>query len=223
MSPPLDEEISSTSANAVENRAIYRELQALSDRIGSVESPAQTAIKLAFSIATSAWTGSGPYTYTFTSSSIGTNSLVLEPMITSGFSALPPSWSWTQITNGVTFTVATLPTATIAGDIPVIDSVNGIVPIERGGTGAASALDARVNLGVPAHGIVIVSGEKATSTALTISNSNITANHQLLNYFVATPANEAASWTWTTAAGTLTIEGTFLGSTNMTFILGVPY
>lgn len=223
MSPPLDEEVSETSTNAVENRAIYRELKSLSDRIGSVESPAQTAIKLPFSIATSAWTGSGPYTYTFTSASITTNSLVLEPMISSGFDALPPSWSWTQTTNGVIFTVATLPNATIAGDIPVVDSVNGTVPVERGGTGATSAVDARVNLGIPAHGIVIVSGEKSTSTALTISNSNITANHRLLNYFVATPENEAASWTWTTAAGTLTIEGTFLGSTNMTFILAVPY
>lgn len=223
MSPPLDEEVSETSTNAVENRAIYRELKALSDRIGSVESPAQTAIKLPFSIATTAWTGSGPYTYTFTSSSISTNSLVLEPMISSGFDALPPSWSWTQTTNGVTFTVSTKPSVTIAGDIPVIDSVNGTVPVERGGTGATSAVDARVNLGIPAHGLVIVSGEKGTTAPLPISNTNITANHKLLNYFIEKPENEAASWTWTTSANTLTIEGTFLGSTNMTFILGVPY
>ena len=221
--PPVDDAMSDQSVNPVQNKVIYNELNQLSQRIGSVESPAQTAIKLSFSIAVADWQGSGPYTYTFTSSSITANSLILEPMISSGFDELQSSWSWTPTASGVIFSVNTKPTAVVSGSIPVVDSVNGTVPVERGGTGATTAVDARVNLGFPAHGVVIVTGTKTASDTLVIDNTNITADHQMVNYFLGTPTAEPASWTWTTSAGHVSIEGTFNASTTITLILAVPY
>lgn len=75
---------------------------------------------------------------------------------------------------------------------------------------------------VPENQIVIVSGQKAAGSALHIADSNITANHRLVNYFMDNPTAEPATWTVSITAGALDVNTTFLGSTNIIFILAIP-
>lgn len=75
---------------------------------------------------------------------------------------------------------------------------------------------------VPENQIVIVSGQKATESALHISNTKITANHRLVNYFMDNPIAEPETWTVSITAGALDVNTTFLGSTNIIFILAIP-
>lgn len=124
------------------------DIQNLATLVGNIDAPAQTALEVPFSIAVSSWSGSGPYTATINSSSIVTNSIVLQPNITGGFNDLDPVWSWERNSNNsITFTVNSVPTNTISGTIPVVLSINGVVPLARGGTGATTAAAALTNLG----------------------------------------------------------------------------
>lgn len=75
---------------------------------------------------------------------------------------------------------------------------------------------------VPENQIVIVSGQKAAGSALHIANSKITANHRLVNYFLDNPVAEPATWTVSITSGALDVNSTFLGSTNIIFILAIP-
>ena len=75
---------------------------------------------------------------------------------------------------------------------------------------------------VPENQIVIVSGQKAAGSALHISNSKITANHRLVNYFMDNPVAEPATWTVSITAGALDVNTTFKASTNIIFILAIP-
>ena len=127
------------------------DIQNLTALVGNIDSPAQTALEVPFSIATSGWSGSGPYTATINSSSIITNSIVLQPNITSGFEDLDITWSWQRNSNNsITFTVDNKPSNTVAGTIPVVLSINGIVPLARGGTGIAANTNAELLAGLGA-------------------------------------------------------------------------
>ena len=75
---------------------------------------------------------------------------------------------------------------------------------------------------VPKNQIVIVSGQKAAESALHITNAKITAKHRLVNYFLDNPAAEPATWNISISAGALDVNTTFLGSTNIIFILAIP-
>lgn len=75
---------------------------------------------------------------------------------------------------------------------------------------------------VPENQIVIVSGQKAAGSALHIANSKITANHRLVNYFLDNPVAEPATWTVSISAGALDVNTTFLGTTNIIFVLTIP-
>lgn len=63
-----------------------------------------------------------------------------------------------------------------------------------------------------------VSGTVSAS-ALTISNSNITADMRVIECTWGTPENVQSDITWTTAAGNITFAGTFGGSTTVDIIL----
>lgn len=75
---------------------------------------------------------------------------------------------------------------------------------------------------VPENQIVIVSGQKAAGSALHIANTKIKATHRLVNYFLDNPVAEPATWTVSITAGALDVNTTFLGSTNIIFILAIP-
>ena len=75
---------------------------------------------------------------------------------------------------------------------------------------------------VPEDQIVIVSGQKAAGSALHIANTKIHANHQLVNYFMDNPMAEPETWTVSITAGALDVNTTFLGTTNIIFILAIP-
>lgn len=75
---------------------------------------------------------------------------------------------------------------------------------------------------VPEHQIIIVNGQKAAGSALHIADSKISANHRLVNFFMDNPEAEPATWTVSISTGALDVNTTFLGSTNIIFILAIP-
>lgn len=75
---------------------------------------------------------------------------------------------------------------------------------------------------VPENQIIFLSGQKAAGSALHIANSKITANHRLVNFFLDNPVAEPATWTVSITAGALDVNTTFLGSTNIIFVLAIP-
>ena len=125
---------------------------------------------LGFSIATTDWSQTSPYTYTFSDSAIGDNTTVdVYFDLYDGGAGFPDlSWAktqngigpdikWEKVSGGIQFTVRVVPSDTITGTIRVIGVANGsrmvevadtTVPISKGGTGAANAAGAKSNLGL---------------------------------------------------------------------------
>ena len=123
-----------------------------------------------FSIQTTDWSATAPYTYTFTSNLIGDNTTIdVYPDVYSNPNAYPtedwnkvqrgigPAMKWEKVSGGVRFTIAAIPSDTITGTIRVIGSSSNnsyvkvqetTMPISKGGTGAANAAGALVNLGI---------------------------------------------------------------------------
>lgn len=60
-----------------------------------------------------------------------------------------------------------------------------------------------------------------SSLPQTVTDSRITADHVVVNSVLGTPSAQTGEWTWTTAAGSLTISGTINGTTTMTLYLAV--
>ena len=125
---------------------------------------------LGFSIATTDWSSTAPYEYTFTNALIGDNTTVdvYPDFYSAGQAYALPTWKkalnstapdmkWEKVSGGVKFTVATIPSDTITGTIRVMgDSSNNnyvefqetTLPITKGGTGAANVAGAKSNLGL---------------------------------------------------------------------------
>jgi len=71
--------------------------------------------------------------------------------------------------------------------------------------------------------IIVLSGTKAATGTLTLQHSALTSAYRLIAYTLGAPANEPASWTWDTdTAGEAHIKGTWLGSTTITAVFGIP-
>ena len=157
------------------------DIQNLAALVGNIDAPAQTALEVPFSIAVSSWSGSGPYTATINSSSIVTNSIVLQPNITGGFDDLDSVWSWERNNdNSITFTVNSVPTNTISGTIPVILSINGVVPLARGGTGIVASTNAELLAGLGAASTsALTTGLAGTRAAMGIVEDADTATHTI--------------------------------------------
>lgn len=68
---------------------------------------------------------------------------------------------------------------------------------------------------------VVITTSSFSSLPQTISNSNITADHVVVNSELSNPAAQTGDWTITTSAGSLTIAGTINGSTTLTLYLTV--
>lgn len=70
--------------------------------------------------------------------------------------------------------------------------------------------------------ILKVTKSSVSSLPTTISNSKITANHQVINWILSSPDAQGDSWTATTSAGSISITGTINGTTDITLYLIAP-
>ena len=66
---------------------------------------------------------------------------------------------------------------------------------------------------------LVLSVAAFSSLPKTINNSNITADMVVIHSEVGTPSAMLSDWTWTTAAGSITISGTISGSTTLKLYL----
>ena len=67
-----------------------------------------------------------------------------------------------------------------------------------------------------------VSKSSVSSLPTTISNSNITADMEVINSVLSNPSAQTGDWTVTTSAGSAVISGSISGTTNITLYLAVP-
>lgn len=164
---PTDSTPTNQSQNYVTSGGVYAEISAINQRIGNVESPASVFQDVSFSIPLTAWTGSSSFTATVSNTSITSTSgiWVFYDSTYTSYANAPISAMVESGGGGVVFTTATKPTAAISGYIRIVDSVNGIIPIERGGTAAGTAAAARTNLGLGAAATKDVANNLITESA----------------------------------------------------------
>ena len=134
---PTDTTPTTNSENYVTSGGVKTELDALSARIGSMEHPAQVWTDVSFTIPQSSWSlVNGRYTTTVQSASILATSGVFVNYDDLDNAVTPIIAE--EGTGQVTFTTEAAPTGIITGTFRIVDSVNGIVPMNRGGTGVAA-------------------------------------------------------------------------------------
>lgn len=88
------------------------------------------------------------------------------------------------------------------------------------GTGLARFWDG-VKAAINAIKTVEVTSSSFSSLPITISDSNITADHVVINSVLSNPSAQTGDWTVTTSTGSLTISGFISGSTTVTLYLNV--
>lgn len=88
------------------------------------------------------------------------------------------------------------------------------------GTGLARFWDG-VKAAINAIKTVEVTSSSFSSLPVTISDSNITADHVVVNSVLSNPSAQTGDWTVTTSTGSLTISGSISGSTTVTLYLNV--
>lgn len=147
---PIDNQPTAYSSNLVTSGGVQTQLQALSDRIGDVEAPAQVWQDMDFSIGAGAWeynSGTEEYEYTFFNAAITSTSGVFVFYSASMEEALTASIEAEKVSGGVKFSTPVTPATQLDGTIRIVDSVQGVLPPQRGGTGADSPTGALANLG----------------------------------------------------------------------------
>lgn len=82
----------------------------------------------------------------------------------------------------------------------------------------------RMAAAIKRQAVVKVVLSSITSLPKTYTVTGLTANHEVTEYQLSNPNAQAGDWTVTTAANSLTLSGTFNGSTatNVTMYLGIP-
>ena len=195
---PTDSEPTEDSSNYVTSGGVWTQMDALSQRIGNVEQPAAVFADVAFSIAANAWTlDDGVYTYTYTSVLITATSGIDVFYDTSYRAALTGDIYVEKTTGGALFTTTGQPADTLTGTIRIIDSVNGVVPVERGGTGRTDGVG----------GVLVVDMGTISSLPTTKSVTGVTADMIVESAEFGTPG-VFSGLTYTTAADSITISGT---------------
>ena len=66
---------------------------------------------------------------------------------------------------------------------------------------------------------LVVSSGAVSSLPKTISNSNISTKHVVINAVLSNPSAQTGDWTVTTNAGAVTIDGSISGETDITLYL----
>lgn len=118
-------------------------------------------------------------------------------------------------TGYIDFTTTHLPVGSISGIVRVLDSVSGNLSVSRGGTGAATPKQARVNLNVPIRDIPIDFGT-VSSLPQTIYDADITANMVAFDAVFGNPAAVPSGIDVTFASGSVTISGTMTSGQSTT-------
>ena len=100
----------------------------------------------------------------------------------------------------------------------------GSMSVDEGKTGTATAARvltaANLKQIIQAHdGVLVLTSGSFSSLPQTISNSNIVANHVVVNSVLSNPSAQTSDWTVTTEAGKLTISGSISGTTTITLYL----
>ena len=92
----------------------------------------------------------------------------------------------------------------------------------RAVTSAGASVKTTVaNIG-KAIGTIKVAETNVSSLPVTISDADITANHEVINAVLSNPSAQTGDWTVTTSAGSAVISGSISGTTNITLYLAVP-
>ena len=195
---PTDSEPTEDSNNYVKSGGVWTQLDALSQRIGNVEQPAAVFADVSFSIAANAWTLSNSvYTYTYPSALITATSGIDVFFDTSFRTALTGDIYVEKTTSGALFTTTGQPAGTLTGTIRIIDSVNGVVPVARGGTGRTDGVG----------GVLVVDMGTISSLPTTKSVPGVTADMIVESAEFGTPG-VFSGLTYTTATDSITISGT---------------
>ena len=70
---------------------------------------------------------------------------------------------------------------------------------------------------------LFISISNLSSLPHTVSNSKITANHRVVNAVFSNTAAAPSDWSYSTAAGSVTLSGTISGTTNVYLCLAEYY
>ena len=168
----------------------------------------QVFTDLPFSISTSDWTSSnGVYTKTISNSLITAASGIQTIYDSTVRTALTGDVYTTKATGSVTFTTTSAPVGTFTGFIRVFDSVSGVIPVGRGGTGGTTTKTSRAALNVPIRDIPVDFGT-VSSLPQTVSDADLTANMVAFDCVFGNPAAIPGGIDVTFAAGSVTIDGT---------------
>lgn len=135
-------------------------ISSLESTVGSFDSPASVFFDFEFSIAVADWTAlsGGTYQALVNNNKITANSgiWVFFNDTYQSYAAAPINTTTDNTNHNAVFTTTAIPTGTITGWIRVVDSVNDILPVTRGGTGAGSLADAKSALGITELNSIIV-------------------------------------------------------------------
>lgn len=203
-------------------------LTIIDNRIDSLDPESATGVftDVTFGILANQWTLSGSvYTYTYSNVLI-TATAGIEVFYDSTFrSAMAGDVHITKNTGNIVFTTTEAPIGTLSGTIRIIESVSGVIPTHRGGTGSVTIKGARQNLNVSIKPIPINFGT-VSSLPQTIYDNDITSDMIPVNVVYGTPSACPNGLTCTTAAGSVTISlpsgGSFSGETTVNFDLVNP-
>ena len=205
----VDSSPTENSQNPVTSGGVYSQLDALAQRIGSTEQPAAVFQDVAFSIPATSWalnSQTNEYEYSLQSALI-TGTSGIDVFYDASFrTALVGDISAEKGTNSVLFSTTAQPIGTLSGTVRIIDSVSGIVPVTRGGTGR--------NDGV--GGVIVVNMGTISSLPTTKTVSGVTADMVVIHSELGTPAAFASDITVTTAANSVTLSGTMKSDSSST-------
>ena len=200
----------------------------LQEQIDAMDPESATGVFLDvdFTINSNQWTeNNGIYTYNLSNALIKASSGVAVYYDNSFRTALSGDVSIHKYTGYVTFTTDGQPQGALSGTLRIIQSVGGILPVAKGGTGAATAKGARRNLNTPIKPIELPFGT-VSSLPQTVYDADITEDMVPIKWVFSNPAACPKGLTLTlngtgTPSATISIEGTqtFSGETTVTIYI----
>ena len=216
---PVDALPTENSANLLTSGRLYTEISSLSARIDALDPESGVAIftDLSFSIATTDWTlANSVYTAVVTNATLLTQNAGVQVFYNSTLrSALTGDIYVDKATGTVTFTTLSEPKGTLTGFIRIIDSISGITPVSRGGTGGSTPKLARANLNVPIRDIPVNFGT-VSSLPQTVYDADLTASMVAFDCVFGNPAAIPSGIDVTFATGSVTIAGTLVSGASTT-------
>jgi hypothetical protein len=225
---PVDANPTASSSSLLTSGRIYTEIESINDRIDELdpETPSAVFSDVNFSLAVADWTldsQTGLYNATVQNSTLLTATAGIQVFYDASFrTALVGDIYVNKSTGYVTFSTTEQPVATLTGFLRIMDSTTGIVPVHRGGTGAATPRQARENLNTPIRDIFVDFGT-VTSLPQTVYDADLRANMVAFDAVFSNPSAVPGGIQATFAdpsgnlGGSVTITGTISGSTTISF------